>query len=167
MRAHTRASRPLGLKPNAKLSKASLNMAKKVERYDLAFVTNKLVEDRKLNKRNAESAAVEFKKFMVLAGLGIKPLAIIGPVLDELWHQFILFTSPYRKFCEDAVGTFIDHQPCSRSAPVPRLALAGQNFFLSYEKFFGSLPGVWFEGMDKQTRGYFKTLHKTTLKHAI
>ena len=31
--------------------------------------------------------------------------------IDEMWHNFILFTRIYQKFCEDFLGTFIHHNP--------------------------------------------------------
>jgi len=33
-------------------------------------------------------------------------------LLDEGWHNFLMFTGPYRDFCQDYLGRFIDHQPC-------------------------------------------------------
>jgi hypothetical protein len=32
-------------------------------------------------------------------------------MLDEMWHNFILFSADYKKFCEKYFGVFIYHQP--------------------------------------------------------
>lgn len=40
--------------------------------------------------------------------------AVIGMpsrLVDEAWHEFILDTEAYAKFCERALGLFLDHRP--------------------------------------------------------
>ena len=39
--------------------------------------------------------------------------------IDEMWHNFILFTRPYASFCKHYLGTFIHHNP---TPPKERLA---------------------------------------------
>lgn len=33
--------------------------------------------------------------------------------LDKMWHEFILFTQEYHKFCETFFGSYLHHVPCS------------------------------------------------------
>ncbi|WP_291960115.1 hypothetical protein [Maribacter sp.] len=35
-------------------------------------------------------------------------------ILDEMWHNFILFTKEYDSFCNDYFGYFIHHQPMTK-----------------------------------------------------
>ena len=35
-------------------------------------------------------------------------------IIDEMWHNFILFTQDYEKFCLDNFGRYLHHQPESR-----------------------------------------------------
>lgn len=36
-----------------------------------------------------------------------------NPLIDEVWHSFILHTKLYRSFCEERYGKFIEHIPTS------------------------------------------------------
>lgn len=35
-------------------------------------------------------------------------------VLDEMWHEFILFTQDYDRFCREYLGGYIHHEPATR-----------------------------------------------------
>ncbi|HET7500357.1 MAG TPA: hypothetical protein VFK02_05115 [Kofleriaceae bacterium] len=35
-------------------------------------------------------------------------------LLDEMWHEFILFTQDYTEFCDRYLGGYIHHQPATR-----------------------------------------------------
>jgi hypothetical protein len=45
-------------------------------------------------------------------------------VVDDLWHDFILFTRHYRDFCDKAFGRFLHHTPVEAMSS-PHLATAG------------------------------------------
>lgn len=45
-------------------------------------------------------------------------------VVDDLWHDFILFTHHYRNFCDKAFGRFLHHTPVEAMSS-PHLATAG------------------------------------------
>lgn len=36
-------------------------------------------------------------------------------ILDEMWHNFILFTRDYEAFCQQHFGRFVHHQPASKA----------------------------------------------------
>jgi hypothetical protein len=38
-------------------------------------------------------------------------------VVDELWHDFLIDTREYRKFCQTMTGRFIDHVPLENPNP--------------------------------------------------
>ena len=38
-------------------------------------------------------------------------------VVDELWHEFILYTRDYHAFCSKAFGRFLHHTPAVRLSP--------------------------------------------------
>lgn len=40
-----------------------------------------------------------------------RPVAMPSQVVDDLWHEFILYTRDYAKFCGTAFGTFLHHTP--------------------------------------------------------
>lgn len=45
-------------------------------------------------------------------------------VVDELWHEFILFTRLYQQFCERALGKYLHHTP-AEAMPTPNTATEG------------------------------------------
>ena len=40
-----------------------------------------------------------------------KMIAMPSQAVDEAWHEFILFTREYKRFCEKALGRFLHHTP--------------------------------------------------------
>jgi hypothetical protein len=69
--------------------------------------------------------------------------------VDEVWHQFILFTKQYMDFCQQFFGRYIPHSPSNApesqtidSAEAPSF----EDFQRRYGELFGeSLPDVWFD----------------------
>lgn len=49
--------------------------------------------------------------FHVCHVAGKKPVAMPSRVVDEAWHEFILFTQNYRQFCKVGLGRFLHHTP--------------------------------------------------------
>lgn len=39
-------------------------------------------------------------------------------LLDEMWHEFILFTCDYTEFCNTYLGGYLHHQPATRSEKI-------------------------------------------------
>jgi hypothetical protein len=44
---------------------------------------------------------------------GYRRVAMPSQVVDELWHEFILFTRDYQDFCRTAFGRFLHHTPAT------------------------------------------------------
>ena len=67
---------------------------------------------RKLNwKKNfALKAMWEYKKFVylgVISDFSVTP----SKVIDQVWHEHLLFSSGYRKFCKEIIQYDFDHNP--------------------------------------------------------
>ncbi len=67
---------------------------------------------KKLNWRKdfALLAIHEYKKFVFLAivsDFSVTPSEII----DKVWHEHMLFTRAYRKFCDEVINFKLDHEP--------------------------------------------------------
>lgn len=58
----------------------------------------------------------ETKKFLLISDRNIGKLYINDEtlIIDEMWHNFILFTIDYEKFCFKFFGRFIHHTPLSK-----------------------------------------------------
>jgi hypothetical protein len=57
----------------------------------------------------------ETKKFLYLVqqpGIFIPDELLI---VDEMWHNFILFTKEYQAFCNDCFGRYLHHLPASKA----------------------------------------------------
>lgn len=54
---------------------------------------------------------LEYRRFMALAAL--EPAAKLGMrgAVDEIWHEHIVSTRDYERFCRAVAGRFIHHEP--------------------------------------------------------
>lgn len=127
-----------------------------INNYSFDFLKERLLVEETLLKDEEEIdiAIDEFKKFLTLIAMDIKPLAMISPKVDEVWHQFILFTDKYELFCNEIMGKFIHHKPNTITDPVPLLAI--KNIISGYQSNFGEIPNFWFEELDNESILYFK-----------
>lgn len=128
---------------------------RRIYAYKLNFLDERLLTEAGMNRTEIRQAVLEFRRFLCLVAVSKGPLAVIGPKIDEVWHQFVLFTPQYRKFCEEVFGGTVDHQPNTVMTPVPTSAI--ENFLTLYKKFFGPLPAIWFRGMKREMRNYLKS----------
>jgi hypothetical protein len=134
---------PLGLRPDAPISPSGLAVLQKLESYKLTAVEGRLVETCTLSAAKVPSAMLEFKRLFALIALMSPPLAIPNGDVDEVWHQCILFTREYERFCRETVGRFVHHLPNTEEAPVPYSAV--ERSIRGYEDFFGPVPAQWLE----------------------
>jgi hypothetical protein len=51
--------------------------------------------------------------FLAYLKSGRKYVSMPSQVVDDLWHEFILYTKNYQQFCEKAFGTFFHHTPAA------------------------------------------------------
>lgn len=99
----------------------------------------------------AEAAALfqEVKKYLVLSQLSEAPVPMISARVDEVWHQFVLFTRQYHEFCQEFAGHYLHHEP--RESPVGVLTGGGPRplriveFAELYARWFGPLPSFWYD----------------------
>ena len=72
-----------------------------------------------LSARDANALFRETRRWLWLCARSVVPgsprLAIYPHMLaiDEMWHNFALFTRAYREFCEEYLGGFVDHHPAA------------------------------------------------------
>ena len=55
--------------------------------------------------------------FLAYHKSGYRRVAMPSQVVDDLWHEFILFTREYRAFCDYAFGRFLHHTPAVKIGP--------------------------------------------------
>lgn len=93
------------------------------------------------NKNFALKAIWEYKKFVymgVISDVSVTPSKII----DQVWHEHLLFSSGYRKFCKEIIQYDFDHNPELVSVDSQTEAFQSQYFHTIelYRKEFGHEP---------------------------
>ena len=63
-----------------------------------------------VSNQEAQTAFTELKKFLFICGTTDEKLTP-SIALDDIWHQFILFTKSYMNFCNEYFGRMIHHLP--------------------------------------------------------
>ena len=85
-------------------------LKEKVMAYTNHDVIKKYSDEMGISEEEAEIAFTELKKFLYVCGAttgGLTP----SSELDAIWHQFILFTKEYGRFCNRYFGKTIHHSP--------------------------------------------------------
>lgn len=58
--------------------------------------------------------------FLVYLRANGRYVSMPSQVVDDLWHEFILYTKAYRDYCKQAFGRFFDHTPAVVLSPDKR-----------------------------------------------
>jgi hypothetical protein len=112
------------------------------------YLEEKLVSDGVV--ASAEEAAAYFdevKKYLALCDdIQTHRLPMLSRIVDEVWHQFVLFTAEYTLFSDRFFGRYMHHAP--RNAPAPDgesllPAATSEQFVAFYQARFGPLPNLW------------------------
>ncbi len=103
------------------LEKAIGDLEDALECEDEALVIEGFMDRYHVSEQEAEQIFLETKKWLWLAAKASEEeeklsLAIDKPllVLDEMWHNFILYTRQYHRYCLSKFKKFIHHEPASR-----------------------------------------------------
>ncbi|MCX6182439.1 MAG: hypothetical protein NT150_10965 [Bacteroidetes bacterium] len=113
--------------------------------YTLAFA-DKLCNKLNWSRDFAMKAIWEYKKFVFLgvtSDFGVTPSKII----DKVWHEHLLFTVGYRKFCEEVIHYEFNHHP--ELVPIERQNILFQKQYFRtlelYAKEFGNVApdDIW------------------------
>jgi hypothetical protein len=62
--------------------------------------------------------------FVVRLRVGDRLIGMPSRVVDDLWHQLILDTREYERFCKLAFGDFFHHVPAAANPPGKQMAVA-------------------------------------------
>lgn len=73
------------------------------------------------NEKDAINWFQELKKFLIVCAVSDKPISP-SHAMDELWHDFILFTKDYSDFCIGYFGKMIHHYPEVNTTPEQRIS---------------------------------------------
>lgn len=148
-----RASLDLDLTAARALAGAATPLAERVMSFEAPYVLEKLVH-KGVVQTEPEARALfdEVKRYLLLSQHLRKPLPMSSSLVDAAWHQFVLFTREYERFCRSCLGEFCHHvpapiDPASARAEDEALPLSEEQFRLLYEASFGRIPDVWYDSL--------------------
>lgn len=114
--------------------------------FEAPYLVDKLCKDQVATREGAVALLRELLRWMLLSTApGAKKYDMYSRRVDEVWHQFVLFTTEYTAFCDAMFGGYLHHAP--RGAPSlegdARPAATFEGFARDYEGRFGPLPAEW------------------------
>jgi len=122
--------------------------------FEAPYLIEKLVNDRVVADRaEGELLFGEVKRYFLLSRSDRGRIWEMHSLrVDDVWHQFVLFTRQYIEFCNRYYGTYLSHSPSNApespkmnpglTAPVATFA----EFRDRYEELFGEpLPDCWYD----------------------
>ena len=131
-----------------RLSGSTLRTLEKLWVYEFPKeITRRLKKKFPFNSMSDREIGIcieEFKKFIAIMVIGKKEkkgVAMTSNVIDEVWHEFVLFTLDYHAFGELIDIPYIHHTPNTKTFSFgPR---ASNFFFETYKKYFGEMHPIW------------------------
>jgi predicted metal-dependent enzyme (double-stranded beta helix superfamily) len=115
------------------------------------YLVEKLVKERVVRSESeGEDLFDEVKRYLFMTCLpGARRWQMYSSRVDSAWHNFVLFTSEYFRFCQQSFGRYVHHRPSNAPArdssdegPAPTF----RDFASYYEETFARpLPDVWFD----------------------
>lgn len=119
--------------------------------FEAPYLSEKLLKDDVVRSREeAEALFREVKRYLVLTASS--PTVAWGMYslrIDQIWHQFILFTRQYIEYCRANFGKYIQHAPSTAPTVegLPKMTPSTLAMFAQrYEELFGEpLPDLWYD----------------------
>ncbi len=112
-----------------------------IEQYDFTKIRGRLETEGIIPADQIDTAISEFRKFLIVIVESDGPVGMISPVVDEVWHAFILHTADYAEFSENVFGHFLHHAPNNQWTPSSEDSVP--NFVVGYNALFGDLNPIW------------------------
>jgi hypothetical protein len=117
--------------------------------FEAPYLVEKLLKDHVVDSaEEANALFTEVKRYLVLNQIDrTKAWKMYSLRVDEVWHQFVLFTVEYSSFCDKYFGHYAHHAPSNAPDPgfghrAPEATFA--EFADRYLEMFGTkLPDVW------------------------
>jgi hypothetical protein len=122
--------------------------------FEAPYLVAKLVKDHVCaNEDEAQALFREVKRYFYLSRIDQSTTwEMYSLRIDEIWHQFVLFTRQYIDFCSRYYGAYLPHNPSNapkppKNAPGPTVPVATfEEFCAYYQKTFGEpLPDCWYD----------------------
>jgi hypothetical protein len=115
--------------------------------YRAPWLEEKLLKDRMVSSREEAAALLdEVKKYLFIGRSDrARQLPMFSRRIDEVWHQFVLFTEEYLKFGTRFFGEYVHHtaNTAPQNADDQRPPYTFEEFRAVYEPLFGAVSPAW------------------------
>lgn len=114
----------------------------RLREYDLLDVERWFAEKTGVPRAFAEECSDELRRYFFLAFLAGERNGMTACPVDQFWHFFLTFTPTYRRFVEETVGWFVNHNPGLYWRPDMRPEAQTKHVFAArlYHEVFGIKP---------------------------
>lgn len=94
----------------------------------------------RLGRISVEKCFIELKHFLILKAAHRQTMMAPSDLIDAAWHEFILFTEDYCRFCK-LLGGYIHHRPLGEDerdkvVPTKQVELMVKAKFPDYSHYF-------------------------------
>jgi hypothetical protein len=115
--------------------------------YRFPALEKKLLAEKMVDGPDEARALLdEVKKYLFLARADPgRQWPMFSRRIDEVWHQFVLFTVEYRAFSTRFFGEFVHHTAFTAPGEDERPTLTFPQFQARYQEQFGPLSGAWWD----------------------
>lgn len=145
---------PLGLLDDFYNNNKNVDLAilQAIDAFDLSREKRVYVDKYPDDSDEIELIERELKRYLSLRILFPDKNVVYGPArkCDLLWHEFILNTPKYRKFCDETYGEYLDHAPEDSIAKRKAVYAGEVNTFTKKrlsEAYGGLAPAIWGQTM--------------------
>ncbi len=104
--------------------------------YDHPALRERMELKYRWSKEKTNQLFDEMKKFLYLCATNDGAMAPPEEI-DEIWHNFILFTGDYAEFCRDMAGFFLHHQPLTQAQRTQSDGSMVENTLTAARRAFG------------------------------
>jgi hypothetical protein len=95
------------------------------------------------SREGVREAFKEWKKYVALNEIKGRRISMMSEKVDEVWHQFILFTRQYHSFCDNFLSGYFHHSPHTSETSREKKREGAIRFVKSYQQVFGKVSGIW------------------------
>ncbi|HEX7724814.1 MAG TPA: hypothetical protein VF438_03720 [Candidatus Paceibacterota bacterium] len=114
----------------------------RVASFQFRPLIDRMIDKLGWSEEEATLGFEDVKRFLYLCGVHRGRTFIPSQRIDEVWHNFILFTEEYQQFCYGHFGRFIHHRPHRKDDPKPCTDMAVVTLRAATE-VFGALSPNW------------------------
>lgn len=115
----------------------TLSLLERARALDYDFIHRGIATRLGISQEQAEEDFDELLKFLCLSSTNRVGSYGMPPTIDPIWHEFILFTREYHKFCKTLFGRYLHHTPNLTKADEINSEVGYQSFLEDYRAIYG------------------------------